>query len=91
MIDRYPEWLREFQVKIEDEFETMLLLPEETNPSNLRFENDLGIIEGSVVLIKGDRYRVKAFQLYSNLNNTNPYKHKKKGFYFDLHIIVSKV
>ena len=91
MIDSFPSWLRGFYFKIENEYETMLLEENETNPENVRFIDSLGITIGSKILVKDKEYFVKNFLLYSNMSQASNSLNKSDKFYFDLHIIVSEI
>ncbi|MGC9375805.1 MAG: hypothetical protein ACP5DQ_12275 [Bacteroidales bacterium] len=90
MYDLFPKWLNRFSFKIEDEYETMLLSEEETNPQNVRFIDSLGITTGAKLLIHDVEYVVKDFALYSEMNNFEDNVDKQDGFGFDLHIIVEE-
>lgn len=87
----FPEWLNHFTIKIEDECETMLLEEQEVNPQNVRFGDPCGISIDSPIYIKDERYIVSGFQLYSDMINAESKKNQLEGFYFDLHIVVSKI
>lgn len=90
MINTFPNWLKGFYFKIEDQYETMLLEEDETNPENVRFINSLGIKIGEKILVKDKEYFVKDIQLYSNMSLISDSLKKSDGFYFDLHVIVSE-
>lgn len=87
MFYTFPNWLSGFFFKIEDEYETMLLDVDETNPENVRFVDSNGITIGEKIRIRDKEYLVTNFQLYSNMNDLNT----SDKFYFDLHIIVSEI
>lgn len=90
MINTFPSWLTGFYFKIFDEYETLLLDEEETNPENVRFVDSLGITVGTKILIYDKDYFVKNFEIYSDMNLTEDGLRKSNEFYFDLHIIVSE-
>ncbi len=46
MINTFPSWLTGFYFKIEDEYETLLIDPDNITPENVRFVNSLGIRKG---------------------------------------------
>lgn len=81
MRQEMPAWIRKFSIKIENEDQTMLLLPEETNPENFSFIDSLGATDGSKISVLEKEYVIKTFELYAN--NNEPY-----GYSLDLHIIV---
>jgi hypothetical protein len=86
----FPKWLNQFSLKIEDEYETMLLSEKDTNPQNVRFVESIGITTGAKLLIYDVEYVVKDFKLYSEMNNFGDNVDKQDGFGFDLHIIVEE-
>jgi hypothetical protein len=91
MYELFPKWLNRFSFKIEDEYETMLLSEEDTNPDNVRFVDSLGITTGSKILIDNKEYIVKDFQLYSDMNIEDGHENIPYGYGFDLHVIVEEV
>jgi len=90
MYEPIPKWLNRFSLKIEDEYETMLLSEEDTSPDNVRFIDNSCTVTGSKILIYDKEYIVREFQLYSDMNLANGHENIPYGYGIDLHIIVEE-
>jgi len=89
MIKNYPEWLQTFSLTVQDESENELVDPEDVNmPDTFRFEEDLGCVVGSKVLIHGENFKVVRFEVFSDMNVDN--MDKETDFRIRLNIIVKK-
>lgn len=86
----YPKWLKNFRFTIHDEYETGLFDPyKEYTPDVFRFEDDLGAVVGSTVLIHKIKYEVVRFEIYSDLNVYN--LDKTTDFCIQLNLVVRKL